>query len=245
MKRDAIWVVILEDDPEDSNRLEEFIHRFAMEHHTKIAVSVFRDGIELLEHMDSGYDILFMDIELLQMNGMKTARKIRQLDAWIPIVFVTNMAQYAIKGYEVDAVGFMVKPISYYPFENNMQKALKRCKQNMGGGEDYVIAISVNQFKRVHIDEIVYIIKDKNYIVYMLSNGEEVRERGVMKDVEERFRNTTIKKCASGCLVNLKYVTKKEKNAVYLPNTAFTITRTCKDSFIEALMDYLRGGRNN
>lgn len=245
MKGDALWVVILEDDPEDSNRLETFIGRFAEEHHRKIAVSVFRDGIELLEHMDSGYDILFMDIELLQMNGMKTARRIRKADALIPIVFVTNLAQYAIKGYEVDAVGFMVKPISYYPFENNMQKALKRCRQNMGGGEDYVIEISTNRFKRVRVDEIVYVIKDKNYIVYMLSNGEEVRERGVMKDVEERFRNTTIKKCASGCLVNLRYVTRKEKNTVYLPNTAFTITRTCKDSFTEALMDYLRGGGEN
>lgn len=243
MKGDALWVVILEDNPEDSNRLETFLQRFATEHQRKIVISVFRDGIDLLDAMNSGFDVLFMDIELLQMNGMKTARKLRKLDTLIPIIFVTNLAQYAIKGYEVDAVGFMVKPISYYPFEHNMQKALKLCEKNLGGSEDYVIELSFNKFKRVPIDEIVYVIKDKNYVVYVLSSGEEIRERETMKEVEERFQNTTVKKCASGCLVNLKYVKKKDKNTVYLPDIAFPITRTCRDSFTEALMDYIRGGR--
>ena len=242
MKHNAAWIVILEDQEADSQRLQGFLLRYGKAHGMEFATSVYRDGTELLQSYDSGFDILFMDIELPVMNGMQTAERVRRMDDMIPIIFTTNMAQYAIKGYEVGALGFMVKPISYILFENYLTKALARCRRNeqiranstimLGGG---------SSFRQIRTDEIVCVVKDRNYLIYHLLSGEEIRERGAMKDVLERFENTTIKQCATGCLVNLRHVRKKERNEVYLPGAVFSVTMPFRKSFTEELMNYMRG----
>ena len=242
MKQNAVWIVILEDQEADSERLQSFLRRYGEAHGTTLTVSVFRDGTELLDGYESGFDILFMDIELPLMNGMQTAERVRQMDELIPIIFTTNMAQYAIKGYEVGALGFMVKPISYILFENYLTKALARCRRNEQIRANSTIMLgSGSSFRQINTDEIVCVIKDRNYLIYRLISGEEIRERGAMKDVLPRFENTTLKQCANGCLVNLRHVRKKERNEVYLPDVTFSITMPFRKSFTEELMNYMRG----
>ena len=242
MKQLATWIAILEDQESDSQRLHGFLKRYTETYGTAFAVSVYRDGTELLNSYENGFDILFMDIELPQMNGMKTAERVRQMNEQIPIIFTTNMAQYAIKGYEVGALGFIVKPISYVLFENYLTKALSICRRNEQlRANSTIILGSSSSFRQIRTDEIVYVIKDRNYLVYRLTSGEEIRERGAMKDILNRFENTTIKQCATGCLVNLRHVRKKERNEVYLLGEAFSVTMPFRKSFTQELMDYMRG----
>ncbi len=242
MKQNAVWIAILEDQEADSQRLRGFLRRYGEAHGTALASSVYRDGTELLDGYESGFDILFMDIELPQMNGMKTAERVRQMNESIPIIFTTNMAQYAIKGYEVGALGFMVKPISYVLFENYLTKALSMCRRNEQIRANSTIMLgSGSSFRQISTDEIVCVIKDRNYLIYRLTSGEEIRERGAMKDVLERFENTTIKQCATGCLVNLRHVRKKERNEVCLPGAVFSVTMPFRKSFTDELMNYMRG----
>ena len=63
-----------------------------------------------------GFDIVLMDIDMPGMNGMETARALRKVDAAVILIFVTNMAQFAISGYEVDATDFILKPVNKYSF---------------------------------------------------------------------------------------------------------------------------------
>ena len=74
------------------------------------------DGAVIAEHYEPGYDIIFMDVEMPGLDGFGAAEKIRAVDADAVLVFVTNMAQYAIKGYEVDALDYVLKPVNYYQF---------------------------------------------------------------------------------------------------------------------------------
>ena len=62
------------------------------------------------------FDIIIFDIDMPGINGIDTARKLREMDSNVTIIFVTNIAQYAINGYEVDAVDYILKPVSYYDF---------------------------------------------------------------------------------------------------------------------------------
>ena len=73
-----------------------------------------------------------MDIEMPHLNGMEAAQKIRELDKEVVIVFITNMAQYAIKGYEVDALDFILKPLNYYTFSMRFTRAVGRVKNREG-----------------------------------------------------------------------------------------------------------------
>lgn len=64
----------------------------------------FRDGMDLVDDYHGGFDILLMDIKMKHLDGMKAARKIRSMDQAVVIIFITTMAQYAVAGYEVDAL---------------------------------------------------------------------------------------------------------------------------------------------
>ena len=242
MKDGHFWVVVTEDQEKDYQRLSGFIRQYEKKNGLQLEITRFSDGSQLLEHYDKRFDILFMDIRLPQVSGMEASEKVRQHNDFIPIIFTTNMAQYAIQGYEVAAIGFMLKPIPYYQFENYLTKAIVMCRKNQDLLKNNVITLGGEKnFKRISTDDIMYIMKDKNYIDYHLTNQEVFRERGTFKAVIPRFQNTTIKQLASGCMVNLRYVQKKEGNDVYLRDIVISITMPYRKSFTEDLMDYMRG----
>ena len=81
--------------------------------------------MDFLEAYRPDFDLVFLDIELPLLNGIETARRLRELDSVVALVFITNMEQYAVNGYEVDALDFVVKPINYYRFSSMMRKALR------------------------------------------------------------------------------------------------------------------------
>ncbi len=242
MKNSKLWVVILEDRPSDSQRLESFIQKYASEKELQVEVSIFSEGSKLIEEYDNRFDVLFVDIELPGISGMKTAEKVREKDSVIPIIFTTNMAQYAVQGYEVAALGFMLKPIPYFQFEKYFSKAVAKCKKNRELLETSMLSLGNNRmFKYVSVDEIVYIIKDRNYIEYHFVNHEFFRERGTFRDVLPKFEKTSIKQISSGCMVNLRYVQKKNVNDVYVMDMVFSVTMPYRKSFTQDLMDYMRG----
>lgn len=109
-------IAIVEDEKVFAGQLQEFLKKYQKEQDTAFKISVFRDGAEILEHYEPLYDVILLDIEMPRVNGMEAAAKIRQMDGDVVLVFITNMASYAIHGYEVGALDFVMKPITYYPF---------------------------------------------------------------------------------------------------------------------------------
>lgn len=119
-------IAIVEDEKEDSKQLQAYLKQYEEEHDTKFKVSVFFDGAEILENYQSIYDIILLDIEMPKVNGMDAAEQIRKVDSDIVLMFITNMAAYAIRGYEVEALDFVMKPVTYYSFAMKMTRAIKR-----------------------------------------------------------------------------------------------------------------------
>ena len=119
---------IAEDDPSFQKTISEYIERYKKETNIDIQASFFQDGNELVFKYEPIYDVLLLDIEMPKMNGMDAAREIRKRDQRVLIIFITNMAQYAINGYEVGALDFVLKPIKYFSFSMKLEKALKSVK---------------------------------------------------------------------------------------------------------------------
>ena len=108
MKLYELHVAIVEDEKSSRDRLKGFLQRYMEENDYKIEITEFEDGIEIVIPYRASYDVIFLDIEMPQMNGMKAAEIIREKDEHVILVFITNVARYAVKGYEVQALDYIL-----------------------------------------------------------------------------------------------------------------------------------------
>ena len=117
-------IAVVEDDSSASQQIQNYLSLYQKENEQEFSVTVFADGLSILEDYHPIWDIILMDIEMPLMDGMTAAKCIRELDQSVIIIFITNMAKYAIKGYEVGALDFVLKPVSYFAFSLKITKAL-------------------------------------------------------------------------------------------------------------------------
>ena len=147
-------IAVVEDNDAMREQLCGFIAQYARESGRQLDVTAFADGAEIVDPYRPGFDIIFLDIEMPTLGGMPTAERIRQVDPDVVLVFVTNMAQYAIRGYEVDALDFVLKPVSYYQFSTKLERALQRIQRRRGGQ----IALQVGGgVQLLNTDDILYL----------------------------------------------------------------------------------------
>ena len=111
-----INVAIVDDDEKVADMLRSYLERFSKENDIEFQAESFGCAVDFLSAFTDRYDIVFLDIELPDMNGIDAARKMREIDGTVALIFVTNMRQYAINGYEVNADDFIVKPVPYFDF---------------------------------------------------------------------------------------------------------------------------------
>ena len=123
-----IQIALVEDDENYQKELTEYLKTYEKESGEKFNISVFSDGDEIVENYKAVYDIILMDIEMKFMDGMTAAEHIREYDSEVVIIFITNMPQYVMKGYTVDALDYVLKPLSYYAFSQKIDRALSRMK---------------------------------------------------------------------------------------------------------------------
>ena len=105
-----IRVAIVEDDLSCVQQLREYLSRYQKSSEEDIEVAVYPDGMAVVEQYRPVFDVLLLDIEMPRLDGMAAAREIRRTDPEVIMIFITNMARYAIKGYEVNALDFVLKP---------------------------------------------------------------------------------------------------------------------------------------
>lgn len=119
-----LGIAIVDDETEVRQSLSSMVARFSRENGVELVVSEYADGRDFLES-GATEDIVLLDIEMDEVGGMETARRLRAAGVASEIIFVTNMAQYAIKGYEVSALDFVVKPVRYPTFAFKLARAVE------------------------------------------------------------------------------------------------------------------------
>ncbi len=231
-------ILIVEDEPEAADDLKGALSRYGEEHGEEFRITWVTSALAIDE--GASFDLIFMDIELPGENGMTAALELRKRDRSTPLVFVTNLAQYAVRGYQAEALDFIVKPFTYGSFSLRMDRAMEVMRRPAGR------SITVRPRDGVRIfpaSELVCVDVDKHTLTYRLADGEKVEVRGSLSKAEEELGGSPFLRISSGCIVNMGHVRGVHDAEVRLSDgRSVWISRANKRACLESISRYLGGG---
>jgi len=234
--RRMIRFAIVEDDAGYRRQLREFLQQYAKEQHREISIQTFTDGDEIAERYKAAWDIILMDIEMRFLDGMSAAEKIREVDHEVIIIFITNMPQYAIKGYKVQALDYILKPVSYFPFSQSIGRAVEQVDAR---AERKFITINHKSGRRkIDIARIRYIDVLDHDLCYHTLDGDFVTKTP-MKEAAAVLEGEHFFQCNKGYLVNLAFVDGMQGYDVMIGADVLQVSRSRKKALMDAMNDYL------
>jgi len=234
-----IHIAVVEDDQNYADQIKGYLDRFAQENKMDIRTQCFCNGMEIAEGYTPVYDIIFLDIEMPLLDGMSAAEHIRQKDPDVILVFITNLAQYAIRGYGVNALDYVLKPIGYAAFAMKLQKA---CRILAGRETRYVLLTDEQESRKISVSNIRYIEVANHQLIYHTTEG-DFFQFGTLRKLEDELGDS-FARCNHCYLINLAYVDGTREDFVLLGGDTLKISRAKKKQFMQMLSDYCRfGGR--
>ena len=232
-------VAIVEDDDMYAKTLSEYLDRYSCEKGEKFGVTRYAEAVSFLENYRPHFAIVLMDIELPMMDGMEAARKMREKDGNVCLIFVTNMAQFACDGYGVDALDFIVKPVSYADFAMKLDRAVTRARKNMG--EELYIPVAGGGY-RVQAADIVYVEVTGHRVTYHMPDGKVIESRDTLGAVEDRLAAYGFLRCSKCYLVNPRHITSVEGLKITFADGEIFMSRGKRREFLGELASW-RSGR--
>ena len=231
-----MWnIAIIEDEEAMSNQLVSYFAKFGKDYNESFSFAIFNNAETFLKNYKKEYSVVLMDINLPGMNGMECVKKLRAIDDTVLVVFVTNLSQFAVDGYEVKAFDFVVKPISYY----NFSLKLKRALSHLSSLNNYELIISTKDKKYfININQLIYIEIRNHTIIYHLVN-EEIKGSGTLKSLYTNLKKHHFAFCNQCYLVNLAFVKGIDDGFLLINNEKIRIASSRKKSFMQELTAYI------
>ncbi len=241
-RTNMISIALLDDERSALDETRSCLDRYFKEINEEVSINEFQDPSLFLKNYSLKYDIIFLDIQMAERNGMDVAKKIREIDTISIIVFVTNMANLAVKGYEVDASDFIVKPLEYFSFKIKMNRIMERARQNREIGS--ILVQTEDGKMKIRPSSIRYVEVFKHKLIYHLDDG-NFQAYGSLSQVENEL-GKDFSRCANCYLVNLRYVKKIDGYNLYLAgekDNELQISRSKKKGFMDDLNAYIGKGK--
>ena len=233
-----IKIALVEDEVLEQSKINSLLKNLEEKIEDKIYLSVFGDGSKFLFNFEYGkFDIILMDIELgKDENGIKISQKIREIDKDVFIIFISNLVQYAIEGYTVNAIDYLVKPYSEADFENRLISVIKKVN-NLHFEK---VLLSTNGSKIiVLIKDIIYIEVSSHKLIYHTTNNGDITVYGSLKDISNDLEKHSFSMCNSCFLVNLNYVEKIDGYTVIVKGKELLISHPKRKKFLQDLNIFL------
>lgn len=234
-------IAIVEDNEQAGNSSAKYIAQYFTALGQKWNLSRFANGLEFISCYKDNYDIVLMDIDMPVMNGLEAARTLRNAGGQSQIIFITNHMQYALRGYDVDAAGYLIKPIAY----PQLQKALDRAISRLNRSHTKSLTLTINRELVIFNTDLIYYVEVRDHYLIITTKNGEYQVKKSMREIEEELLPAGFCRSSHSYLVNLQYVSAVGGNYVTIASTdgktmEVPLSRNKKDEFLCALMEYTR-----
>ena len=234
----TLTVAVVEDEFEEREKIRKCLAEVEEQLGTRFYVDEYTTAEAFLMYFESQYDLIFMDIHFEKgMDGMEAARQLRQIDTAVLLVFVTNLVQLAVKGYEVDAVDFMVKPLETFSFVLKMKRILGRAVHRK---EQYISVKIQGETLNLPCCQIQYVESEGHYVKYHCRDG-VFAEYIAFKEAEKKIRDPVFFRCNRGILVNLRLITRINQETCVIGGEEIPVAKVFRASLKKAYAGYLSG----
>lgn len=229
-------IAVVEDEEKHRKNLVDMIKTCSDDIGIECSVKCFKNGMEFITDYKPVYDSVFLDIEMPLLDGMETAKKLRKIDNDVSVVFITNLAQYAIKGYEVDALDFIVKPIQYNSFLLKFKKVVNNMKAKNGS---YIVVTSEGVIRRLNVRDIIYIEIIGHFLHYHL-HDETLTQYGTIVEADKQMEPYGFFRIYKSYIVNLAHIQEIKHDSVIIDGgQELLLSRFKRKEFLNRFADYL------
>lgn len=233
-----IQIVIVEDEKSVADAIISCLHEFGKKHNVGLEASYFDNAESFISEDTRKYDLVLMDIELPGLDGMAAVKQLRQKNPDVLVIFISNLAQYAVEGYAVNAFDFLVKPVNFFNLEIKLRRAIK-CLSYKSVRNISIVSRDGMQFIKSSSIKYVEVI---GHTLIFHTNGGKISATGSLKNIEERLAGLPFALCNRCYLVNLRYVTEIKENIVVVGGEELQISAPRRKSFLTALNNYFGVG---
>ncbi|WP_221392703.1 LytTR family DNA-binding domain-containing protein [Dyadobacter sp. NIV53] len=203
----------------------------------------FGNAVEALEVIhDTKINLVFLDIQMPDLNGMELARILNLTDssAQTKIIFTTAYNQFAVEGYKVDALDYLLKPFGYDEFLRAATKAknyFELIQENQANNEpevkdNYLFVKSDYRLVRIDFDSILFIESLKDYVkIHLAAPAKPIISLSSLKAIEEKLPASNFLRIHRSFIVAINKVDSISKNAVHIGSTDISVGELYKDAF--------------
>lgn len=195
-----------------------------------------KNAIRFLKNHPGEIDLLFLDIEMPETNGMEAAETIRSFDASVQLIFVTGYADYVFDGYRVQALDYLMKPVR----ENRLKEVLERSRSLLGCQNKYYCCKNTEGQYRIPLSDIQYFYSDRRKVI-LVSKEKEIDFYGKLDELESELKENFVR-IHQRYLVNASHVEKIGHTDVLIGGKKLPVSRSLKDTAVQKLADMILKG---
>ncbi len=235
MENDLIKVVIIDDEFPARKLLSEYVSKLSMLQ----LVGVYEDAIQSVKDLQQ-VDLILTDIQMPELSGLDFIRSLKEKPM---VIFTTAYKEYALDSYELEAVDYLLKPISFPRFVQAINKVTERIKlkrqslspDNNKQGKDYFMVKADYKLYRIDYANLLYVEGQSEYVTFHLKDKKRITAYYSLKKLEEELPANEFVRIHKSYIVSLSNIDEVEGNMVSIAGLKLSIGKNYKDLLLEKL----------
>lgn len=232
-------ICLVDDDSTQLDYLKVIIEKWANKHNINTDINFYHSAEEMIFENNESYpfDMIVLDIQMGEINGIELAKRIRKTDRNVIIAFISGMADYVFEGYEVQAIRYILKPVK----DEKVYELLDYVNTHKSKENKFFILSVSGEKKKINYDDIIYFEAMGHYIVFHLENTEYDYKYNISDLCLDLAKSEFIRTHRS-YVVNIKYIEKITRNECQLINNIkVPLSRNSYKSVNEKFINYYKG----